>query len=143
MKLHRLLAFNVYYRSPSYLSDLYIQNFDCPGKAWYENILSENLLIYFRNCLKSYLDVVYWVYCIEKACFLYMCKYWKLKKSSCPKEQPDLKTIGHKCSFGDRLPRLLKLYQSVEKPDHQGSSLFSLFVYSENFLSKSTGLIRK
>ena len=54
----------------------------------------------------------------------------------------DLKIIWHKRSSGDPLPRLFKLYISVEKhaiPGHEGPSCFScrlLTFFNINFFKK-------
>ena len=45
----------------------------------------------------------------------------------------DFNIILRKCSFGDPLPRLFKPLGFVKKHGRQGASLFSLYVYIENF----------
>ena len=45
----------------------------------------------------------------------------------------DFNIILQKCSFGDSLPRLFKQFGFVKKHGRQGRSLFSLYIYIENF----------
>ena len=45
----------------------------------------------------------------------------------------DFNIILQKCSFGDPLPRLFKLFGFVKKHGRQGWGLFSPYIYIENF----------
>ena len=45
----------------------------------------------------------------------------------------DFHIILQKCSFGDPLPRLFEPFWFVKKHGHQGTGLFSLYIYIENF----------
>ena len=44
----------------------------------------------------------------------------------------DFNIILQKCSFGDPLPRLFKLFGFIKKHGRQGWGLFSLYIYIEN-----------
>ena len=45
----------------------------------------------------------------------------------------DFHIILQKCSFGDPLPRLFKLFGFIKKHGRQGRGLFSLYINIENF----------
>ena len=61
-------------------------------------------------------------------------KIAKFKNILVQKYWPDLKINLHKCSLGDPLPRLFKLFRSVEKNMAASlRSLFSLYVHCKHF----------
>ena len=81
---------------------------------------------YYRDCSNYFNLLQNKVAWGVELIFLSMCSAKTFINLLVQKYWLDLNIIGHKCSMGDSLPRLFKLFQSIEKHSHQGTELVFL-----------------